>query len=442
MARRVALLVLVMAVAGCEDQPTTSPNRPNNFASAPTRHRGPNEPPPKPGPVDPCFVVPPIIKSFDGEVVAKEPDRFWVRGLSGRHYLLIPTHHLPEGTQSTWATGILEIDTGTGSGPGKVNLDGGKLSYTGGQIDTINNDAGYIYVYNSATLRLTADPGQIGAKLFIGRDWLNAVTPGTLELNTPGNMTFYKDATIGIAMTGIANLNQGGIKLFNMGGSGGQTGTGWFENYGTTTVNNTIPSDMYFYNVAGTVTIASDKMLDIAGSKTLADNTKTSYYNAGGTTILKPGATLKLVQRYYQSGGELRCDDTGVAAPIFTVNGNVDIDAGVLQMGTAENTFGSLNITGSLRFGATSTLNIHVSGTEDKNDKITAQSVSLVNGCTLGARFTGQTGAFVNAEREFLVVADGLTGTWTNTIFTGDSVGWGVGGNQKKLTHPPAPPKG
>jgi hypothetical protein len=99
MPRLIPLMALVVFVAGCEDQPTTRSSQPNNLASAPTRHRGPNEPPPKPGPVDPCFVVPPIIKSFDGEVVAKEPDRFWVRGLSGRHYLLIPTHHLTDKPQ-------------------------------------------------------------------------------------------------------------------------------------------------------------------------------------------------------------------------------------------------------------------------------------------------------------------------------------------------------
>src|SRR5262245_39532407 len=157
----------------------------------------------------------------------------------------------------------------------------------------------------------------------------------------------------------------------------------------------------------------------------------TRYYNAGGSTILEPRATLRLVQRYYQSGGTLLSDDAGAAAAQVYVNGNVDIDAGVLQLGTVENTFGALNITGSLRIGATSTLSIHVSGTENKNDKVTAQSVSLVNGCTLGARFTRQTGAFVNTEREFLIVTGEVAGAWTNTIFTGDSVGWGLSGNKK-----------
>ncbi|HJZ93145.1 MAG TPA: hypothetical protein VKE40_19870 [Gemmataceae bacterium] len=101
--RRVALLVLVVAVAGCEDQPTTKPNRPNNFAVVPTPLPGSNEAPQRPFPVDPYYVVPPIIKSFDGEVVAKEPDRFWVRGQSGRHYLLLPTHHLTNKPPHEWA---------------------------------------------------------------------------------------------------------------------------------------------------------------------------------------------------------------------------------------------------------------------------------------------------------------------------------------------------
>jgi hypothetical protein len=96
MPRRVAFLVLVVVVAGCEDQPTTNSNRPNQLASATTRLPGPNDPPPRPAPVDPYFVVPQITKSFHGEVVAKEPDRFWVRGLSGRLYLLLPTHHLTD----------------------------------------------------------------------------------------------------------------------------------------------------------------------------------------------------------------------------------------------------------------------------------------------------------------------------------------------------------
>src|SRR5262245_63888290 len=76
MPRRVAFLVLVVIVAGCEDQPTTRPNRPNNLASVPTPLPDPNNPPKRLVPVDPYYVVPPIIKSFDGEVVAKEPDRF------------------------------------------------------------------------------------------------------------------------------------------------------------------------------------------------------------------------------------------------------------------------------------------------------------------------------------------------------------------------------
>jgi hypothetical protein len=36
------------------------------------------------------------FKAFDGEVVAKEADRFWVRGLSGRLYLLFPHSRLTD----------------------------------------------------------------------------------------------------------------------------------------------------------------------------------------------------------------------------------------------------------------------------------------------------------------------------------------------------------
>jgi hypothetical protein len=292
-------------------------------------------------------------------------------------------------------------------------------------------------------LKLTADPGLIGAKLFIGRDAAYNNSLGYLELQTSGNMTFYRDATIGIALLGVADLNQGGIKLFNMGGGGPGTGTGWFENWGTTTVNGTIPSDMYFYNKAGMVTVAADKTLDIAGSKTLPDASKTSFHTDGGATTLRPGAILRLAQRYYQSNGQLLCDDTGAAAAAFTVNGNVDIDVGVLQMGTAANTFGNLSISGWLRFGDTSALNIHASGPNNACDKINVQAVILVGGCGLGVETTGVPNPAVPTEREFLVVgAGGVTGIWGGLARTGDFTQWTMHENQKKLIFAPPPTKG
>jgi hypothetical protein len=162
---------------------------------------------------------------------------------------------LPPAAQSSWTTGVLEIDSSNALDPGKVTLIGGVFTYLGGQIDTVENNTGLFYVIGDGTLKLTANPGTFGAKIFVGRDYMGGEPlVGNLLLNTPGTMTFVRDATIGIAPSGKADLNSGSIKL-------GTGATGWFENYGKTYVNGNIPSDMYFNNVSGILEIAAGKSL-------------------------------------------------------------------------------------------------------------------------------------------------------------------------------------
>jgi hypothetical protein len=88
---------LALAMAGCDDKPTTPPNkRTLQGLGGPTRMPQPNDPQPKYRPPEPGTVWLPITRSFDGHVLAKHTNGFEFRGLSGKKYLLIPTNHLTD----------------------------------------------------------------------------------------------------------------------------------------------------------------------------------------------------------------------------------------------------------------------------------------------------------------------------------------------------------
>lgn len=152
-------------------------------------------------------------------------------------------------SQSFWDAGILEINTDGVTGNGAVNLDGGRFTYNGGEIDTIHPDGGCFYVYDGGELKLVAPGGKIGATLFIGRTADPFYGPATLTFAPAegGNEWFFKDAKIIIYDQAVANLYQGGIKLWNFGAIGAATGD--FENLGgITTVIGNVTSEMFFDN--------------------------------------------------------------------------------------------------------------------------------------------------------------------------------------------------
>jgi hypothetical protein len=346
--------------------------------------------------------------------------------------LNIRGYNVPAGApQSAIYGGFFEIHTMPFSEPGRVNLIGGSLTYQGGEIDTIKNNTGEIYIYDSGVLKLTASAGKIGARIFIGRDAPGNNSLGYMNLDTLGNMTFYHDATIGIAPLGYASLIQGGLKLWNFGGPGG--GTGWFENYGYTSVIGNINSDMYFNNVSGLVEITAEKTLDIAGWHTVGADFKASFMN-GGITYMRSGSTLRLKEQYFQYMGQMIGDDSVGQESEFFVNGDVHIAAGTLQMGDLEDRFGTMTITGSLRFGFQGRLNIHASGDENKNDKVSANSITLEPTAVFGVHTTDVPGPGAT-ERTFLIGT--VTGTWSDTpVQTGDFMNWAMDATQKKIKKP------
>jgi hypothetical protein len=95
MTRSFLVAGLALAIASCEDKPTTAPNnRTWHGLGGPTAVLGPNDPTPgrpyKPLPAP----LPPIGPTFDGHVLEKHPGGFVFKGLSGKKYLLVPSRRL------------------------------------------------------------------------------------------------------------------------------------------------------------------------------------------------------------------------------------------------------------------------------------------------------------------------------------------------------------